>query len=164
MSDNITRNPTFGGDVVGADEIGSVKFPRVKLIHGADGTNDGDVSSSNPLPTRVPSIVPVFITNLGISGYDVKTSPGILFGASSFSVSVTGTRIWFFNKPASGVVIGTDLPILHYLQEGKGSLDGKSSIIVLEFPIAFSVALSAFATNINGLAPENSIPLNVFYA
>ena len=34
-----------------ADEISGVKYPRVKLIHGADGVNAGDVSTTNGLPT-----------------------------------------------------------------------------------------------------------------
>mgnify|MGYP007100058916 CR=1 FL=1 len=51
MADNVTLNSMSGGDVVGADEISGIKYQRVKLIHGADGTNDGDVSSTNGLPT-----------------------------------------------------------------------------------------------------------------
>jgi hypothetical protein len=31
-----------------------VKFQRVKLIHGADGTNAGDISAQNPLPVTTP--------------------------------------------------------------------------------------------------------------
>jgi hypothetical protein len=49
MSDNFTYTPGTG-ETGAADDIGGVKFPRVKLIHGADGTNDGDVSDANPLP------------------------------------------------------------------------------------------------------------------
>lgn len=33
-----------------ADEIGGFHYQRVKLVHGPDGVNDGDVSSANPLP------------------------------------------------------------------------------------------------------------------
>lgn len=48
MADNVTLPGT--GQAVAADDIGSAKYQRIKLIHGADGTNDGDVSKSNPLP------------------------------------------------------------------------------------------------------------------
>ncbi len=48
MADDITLPGT--GSVVAADEISNVKYQRVKLIHGADGTNDGDVSAANPYP------------------------------------------------------------------------------------------------------------------
>ena len=50
MGDNIligTRQAQ--GATQAADEIDGVLYPRVKLILGADGVNDGDVSASNPL-------------------------------------------------------------------------------------------------------------------
>lgn len=50
MADNTTLNVGTGGDVYGSDDIAGVKFQRIKLIHGVDGTNDGDVAKSNPLP------------------------------------------------------------------------------------------------------------------
>lgn len=53
MADNFQTNSASGGDVFGADDISSVKYPRLKIIIGADGTNDGDVSSANPLPAVV---------------------------------------------------------------------------------------------------------------
>lgn len=52
MSDNTTINPGAGGDIIATDDIAGVKYPRSKLVLGADGVNDGDVSSSNPLPMR----------------------------------------------------------------------------------------------------------------
>jgi hypothetical protein len=48
MADDVTLPGT--GAVVASDDIGGVQFQRVKLIHGANGTNDGDVSSANPYP------------------------------------------------------------------------------------------------------------------
>lgn len=53
MADNTTLNSMAGGDVVATDDIGGVKIQRIKLIHGADGVNDGDVAKANPLPTYV---------------------------------------------------------------------------------------------------------------
>lgn len=50
MADNVTLNAGSGGDTFAADDISGVKYQRVKLVHGADGANDGDVASSNPLP------------------------------------------------------------------------------------------------------------------
>jgi hypothetical protein len=51
MAENVAITPGTG-DVVGADDITGVKYQRVKLIHGADGTNDGDVSTINGLPIQ----------------------------------------------------------------------------------------------------------------
>lgn len=73
MADNFTTDAGSGGDTFGADDIGGVKFPRSKLIIGADGTNDGDVSSANPLPvtgtiTAVTAITnAVAVTNAGLT-------------------------------------------------------------------------------------------------
>jgi len=49
MADNIAVT-AGSGETVGADEISAVKYQRVKIIVGADGTNDGDVASGNPMP------------------------------------------------------------------------------------------------------------------
>lgn len=50
MADNIQLNTGSGGDVFAADDISGVKYQRSKITLGADGVNDGDVSSTNPLP------------------------------------------------------------------------------------------------------------------
>lgn len=50
MADNTVLNPGSGGVTVGDDDIAGVKYQRIKLIHGVDGTNDGDVAKTNPLP------------------------------------------------------------------------------------------------------------------
>lgn len=52
MAENVQITPG-SGDVVGADDIAGVKYQRVKLIHGEDGVNDGDVAQSNGIPVRV---------------------------------------------------------------------------------------------------------------
>lgn len=49
MSDNVAITPGAGATVA-ADEIASVKYQRIKIVQGADGVNDGDTSSANPLP------------------------------------------------------------------------------------------------------------------
>ncbi len=48
MADN-SSTPT-SGLAIASDDIGSVQFQRIKLIHGADGVNAGDVATTNPLP------------------------------------------------------------------------------------------------------------------
>ena len=52
MADNVSTSAgTFA-----TDDIGGVHFERVKLVIGVDGTNDGDVHSSNPLPVNLRNI------------------------------------------------------------------------------------------------------------
>lgn len=50
MADNTTLNAASGTFTAGDDDIGGVKYQRVKLIHGVDGTNDGDSARGNPFP------------------------------------------------------------------------------------------------------------------
>lgn len=50
MSDNIPLPNS--NEVAAADDIAGVKYQRIKVIHGNDGVNDGDVSRTNPLPVE----------------------------------------------------------------------------------------------------------------
>jgi hypothetical protein len=77
MADNTTLNTGTGGDVIASDDITGVKYQRVKITLGADGVNDGDVSSSNALPVSLPSI-PSGTNNIG--DVDVLTLPSIPAG------------------------------------------------------------------------------------
>lgn len=61
MADNTQLPvPSTSGDVIATDDIGGVKYQRVKLIHGAEGVNDGDVSSVNPLPMTASNVTGKF--------------------------------------------------------------------------------------------------------
>lgn len=55
MADNLAITPGTGANIA-TDDIGGNHFQRVKLTLGADGVNDGDVSSSNPVPVTVSSL------------------------------------------------------------------------------------------------------------
>jgi len=50
VADNFVTNSGSGGSTFSSDDIAGIHFPRLKLIHGVDGTNSGDVSSTNGLP------------------------------------------------------------------------------------------------------------------
>jgi hypothetical protein len=51
MADNVSITAGSGTSIA-ADDIGAgLLAQRIKLIHGADGVNDGDVATLNPLPT-----------------------------------------------------------------------------------------------------------------
>lgn len=93
MSDNTTLDAGSGGDTIATDDISGVKFPRSKIVIGADGTNDGDVSSANPLP-----VTGTITANLGVTDNAVLDAiaaflAGTLtvdLGANN-DVTVTGT-------------------------------------------------------------------------
>ncbi len=50
MADNTTLNSGSGGDTIGTDDISSVHYQRIKIIHGTNGVNDGDTAEELPLP------------------------------------------------------------------------------------------------------------------
>lgn len=53
MADNTVLNLGSGGDTIATDDIGGVKYQRVKIVHGQDGQNSGDASHANPLPVEI---------------------------------------------------------------------------------------------------------------
>ena len=59
MADNSTLPGT--GDVYGSDDISGVKFQRIKLVHGIDGINDGDIAATNPLPVLGDDVVAAIV-------------------------------------------------------------------------------------------------------
>lgn len=82
MADN-TRvlNPestenVVAGDEIATDDIGGVKHQRIKLIHGNDGVNDGDVSTSNPLPTtatQTQNLLTQILLELRVMNFHLST-------------------------------------------------------------------------------------------
>lgn len=80
MADNFEANAGSGGSTFGADDIGGVLYPRSKIIVGANGVNDGDVSSANPLPIA------------GAITHSALTSIQSDYGANAaISVNITGS-------------------------------------------------------------------------
>lgn len=63
MADNTVLNAGSGGDTIATDDIGGVKYQRVKVAFGADGSAS-DVSSAAPLP--VQSIEPTAVYRLTV--------------------------------------------------------------------------------------------------
>jgi hypothetical protein len=127
MSDNSTLPGT--GDVYASDDIGGVKFPRVKLIYGSDGNNAGDVASDNPLPvaipsgvflsapsglrTFVPSLISVAVPSLATVGFQTGiiqvVAPSGLAVTGSLSATVgSGT---FVGVTASGLPVTPSNPL-----------------------------------------------------
>ena len=92
MADNTALNSMTGGDTIGADEVSGVKYQRVKLIEGADGANDGDISSANPLPVEQTGALPAGTNAIGklsansgvdIGDVDVTSLPALPAGTNN---------------------------------------------------------------------------------
>lgn len=91
MADNVVANAGSGGDTFAADDIGGVKFPRTKLIHGADGVNAGDVATGNPLPIQLRNSAG---TEIGTNANPVQVGDGgstISVDDGAGSLTVDGT-------------------------------------------------------------------------
>jgi hypothetical protein len=58
MADGVPINLGVGGSTIASDDIGGQQYQRMKIIHGADGVNDGDVANANPLPVRIQAASP----------------------------------------------------------------------------------------------------------
>lgn len=128
MADNTTINVGTGGDVIADDDIGGVKFQRVKIALGADGVNDGDVASGNPLPVSnngtfavqatcldTPDATSTYApTNATSVAYEasrvVKGSAGVLFSATGYNSRTSGQFIQFHN--ATALPADTAVPVL----------------------------------------------------
>ena len=98
MADNTLLNAGTGGDLIATDDIGGgVKVQRVKIITGADGVNEGDVSSAHGLPVRpgnktVSNILNAVTSNQTSAAIAVggapKTIQAILTGTGAISATV----------------------------------------------------------------------------
>lgn len=93
MADNVPYTPGTGV-TVGADEISSIQYQRVKVILGADGTNLGDVNPANPMPVS---------GTVSVSG-PVQISGTVTAGAGTTVVSLTGSALVSGTVSVSGAV------------------------------------------------------------
>ena len=103
--------PSTSGDVIAADDIGGVKFQRIKLTLGADGTNDGDVSSANPVPVRETNkdfaTLSINLTGAGQNAnFDVRDCNSLIFRPTT--AGATGhTAAWYGSYDSTNGIDGT---------------------------------------------------------
>jgi len=132
MADNVTLNSGSGGDSLAADDISGVKYPRGKIVIGADGTNDGDVSATNPLPVKGTGTAGTanagVVTVQGIASMtpiQVADNGGtISIDDGSGSITVDGT------VAVSGTVAVTDNSGSLTVDDGGGSLTVDGTVAV----------------------------------
>jgi hypothetical protein len=172
MADGFLTNAGSGGNTFASDDISSVHYPRIKLVHGADGTNDGDISTANPLPVRVLPVAAngcdIFRSlDLDESEEEVKASAGTVYGLW-FSNTATATRfLKFYNATAANVTVGTTTPVLTIALPGNTS-DDISGVFSIAQGIAFGTAITVAATtgvadNDTGAPAANDVVVNIFY-
>jgi hypothetical protein len=136
MADNFTTKDASGASITGAaDEIGGVKYPRLKMTFGADGTAT-DVSGSDPLPVAQTGTAAVGLSSSALYDGTTALTPKYATIAASSSgnntlvSAVTGKkiRVLAYNFIAGGTVNakfqsgagGTDLTGLKYCVANSG--------------------------------------------
>jgi hypothetical protein len=62
MADNVGYTPGSGA-IISTDDIAGAHHQRVKLTLGNDGTDDGTVSATNPIPVTAYSSLPITVPN-----------------------------------------------------------------------------------------------------
>lgn len=87
MADNVPIT-SGSGISIAADDISSVLYQRVKIIIGADGTNNGDVASGNPMPVTGSTTV---IGTVTITGSTSIVGTVTVTGSTSVANTVTIT-------------------------------------------------------------------------
>lgn len=90
------------GTTIATDTIAGADYQRIKLIHGADGVNAGDISTVNPLPTSFQlnptdlSEVPINIAGNGDNSLVALSAAKII-------------RVWAFWLKVNGSGTGVSL-------------------------------------------------------
>ena len=90
MADNTVLASGSGGDTIATDDIAGVKYPRSKIVIGADGVNDGDVSSANPLPVTGSLTVDLGANNdVTVTNATASSLKAEVVGTGTFAVQVS---------------------------------------------------------------------------
>lgn len=171
MADNTTLNSGSGGDSIATDDISGVKYPRSKIVIGADGTNDGDVSSSNPLPvsdnaaqsslqaiaddvngTLTATLVAgetggtstFYDADLDETAQQVSSSALSIYSVVAFNTGSQPRYLQMFD--ATSATIGTDTPTNQYVIPGSSGSDGSGFVIPLTCPKAYGTGLVVACT------------------
>ena len=154
MADNVPITPGAGAPVA-TDEIAGTHFQRVKVIHGVDGVNDGDVAKTNPLPTRTGVALTrdfqVASINVSAAGFTA-----VVAADGSKTVKVLG---WAF-KVGAGVAVklrndvaGVDLtPPMLYANAGDGWVQD-----IIGQPYFVTAAGGNFGLHLSAAAPVSGV-------
>jgi hypothetical protein len=177
MADNFTANAGSGGSTFASDDctvygVGSIQVPRIKIGVGVDGTYDGDVSLTNPMPVRIAPMAADGCTiarsiNLGTTELEVKATAGCVYGLWFSNMSTSSRFLKFYNDTAANVTVGTTTPVLTLTMPGNAS-DDISGVFSIPQGINFSTAICVAATtgladNDTGAPSANDVIVNIFY-
>ena len=132
MADDVS-NASIATDVIAADDVGGVKFQRIKLALGAEGTYVGDVSKEHPLPITNQNGSVTDVSNVTVVGTYI--SGNMLLDNASYRCSAhvigssTGVVTIAIETSQDGINYET------YYQNRYGFSNGSSVITLPVLPV-----------------------------
>jgi hypothetical protein len=176
-ADNFTSNAGSGGSTFASDDctvygVASIQVPRIKIGVGVDGTYDGDVALTNPMPVRIAPMAADGCTifrsiDIDETEEEVKATAGCVYGVWFSNVATSTRFLKFYNATAANVTVGTTTPVLTLAMPGNAT-DDVSGVFSIPQGINFSTAICVAATtgladNDTGAPAANDCIVNVFY-
>lgn len=168
MADNI--GVTAGtGTTVAADDIGGVLHQRIKMVIGADGVSNGDVSAANPMPivdTDVSNSVTASATtntnmDLNVEGFGGVALDlfGTWTGTVDFQASVDGVNF----RPISGtdmILFDGQIPVsTNTAGLFKFDVTGFKTFRAVIAPITGTIQARALASKASGITTGLLAPI-----
>jgi hypothetical protein len=141
MADNSTLNPGVGGDTVAMDDVGGVKFQRVKQAIGADGVAADSVPVSNGM-----DVTGATVPAAGIVGQFDDVATGTVTENQFAPVRISSRRAMLVEGVASGTAVNTST----VLTEGSaaiGKLAANTGVDIGDVDVT-SVVPGSGATNL----------------
>jgi hypothetical protein len=171
LSDNTVLNSGSGGDVIATDDIGGVKYQRIKVVLGGDGVNAGDLSTSNPLPVQAAPAASNGLSIFRSIDLDegalevVKSAPGCVYGMWVTNTAPTTRFIKFYDATSGTAGVGT--PVITFGIPGN-STDDVGGLYGGANGIGFTTGICVGCTtgvldNDTGAPGTNDVLCNIFF-
>jgi hypothetical protein len=139
MGDNTKQS---ADETIATDEIDGVKYQRMKMTLGADGTNDGDVAADNPIPVTGT----VSVSNLP--------------GTQPVSGPLTDAQLRATPMEAALAELAVTLKVLLHTLSMPRYYDASTGNIRVNAVTVASHAVTLASTVVSGLTKVNDIDLN----
>ena len=118
MADNIGYTPGAGATIA-ADDIGGALHQRVKMVLGADGVTNGDVSLANPMPIQgvgelveqlsaIRTLLQSLTRSVGLAMPDSAGRLLVRIDASSVNLSTSLSSGTLTNQTQVGAISATE--------------------------------------------------------
>jgi len=108
MADNV--DITAGtGTTIRTDDVGGVQYPASKLVVGADGVDDGFVSTANPLPVTGTVAVTGPLTDAQLRAVAVPVSGTVTANAGTGTMAVSAASLPLPADAATETTLATRL-------------------------------------------------------